>query len=402
MPPRLGVAVSGGGDSVALLCLAREMCATQGSALFAVTVDHGLRAESTDEAQTVATLCEELGVPHEVLRWGMWDGHGNLQNAAREARYELMGDWAARHDIGTVALGHTADDQAETMLMRIARRSGVDGLCGIPARQSRHGIDWVRPLLQAKRANLRTYLTENHISWVDDPSNDDTAFDRIKARRALTELAGLGIDAEAFQAVAENMVRVRKALILQTSLAAHDLCHLGGGGVSMCARKLLALPDEIRRRLLVQAIGWITGNVYPARRDAVLGLMAALERGTGATLDGCQVTVHRGQIWIFREYQAVRHMRCSIVDTWDNRWQFRSAEPVVDKGNLELRALGEEGLGQCGDWRAVGLPRALLLGTPSVWEGDHLVAAPLANPDNKWRAELDGGEEAFFATLLSH
>jgi tRNA(Ile)-lysidine synthase len=121
LPERLGIAVSGGGDSIALMHLLHRIASDEGVALFAATVDHGLRAESADEARTVAKQAAALGIPHDTLRWQGWDGAGNLQDHARQARYALLKEWAKRNDISAIALGHPADDQAETLLMRLAR-----------------------------------------------------------------------------------------------------------------------------------------------------------------------------------------------------------------------------------------------------------------------------------------
>ena len=128
-PPQvLGVAVSGGSDSMALLHLMHEFCQINKIELQAVTVDHRLRPEAAQEAAHVARQCAEMGLPHDTLIWQDWSGEGNLQNAARNARYHKMACWAGTRGIDTIAVGHTADDQAETVLMRLARRSGVDGL----------------------------------------------------------------------------------------------------------------------------------------------------------------------------------------------------------------------------------------------------------------------------------
>ena len=141
----LGVAVSGGGDSVALLLMLATVA--RGRPLAAVTVDHGLRPESGDEAAAVEALCAARGIPHATLRWNGWDGAGNLQDRARQARRTLIGAWARANGIGAVALGHTLDDQAETFLMRLARGSGVDGLSGMAPATRAEGVLWLRPLL---------------------------------------------------------------------------------------------------------------------------------------------------------------------------------------------------------------------------------------------------------------
>ena len=147
----IGVAVSGGGDSMALLLLLEEAAARAGRVVAAVTVDHGLRPESGGEAAAVAALCAGRGIAHATCRWGDWDGAGNLLDRARQARRALIADWARGRGIGAVALGHTLDDQAETVVLRLARGSGVDGLAGMAAVVRAEGILWLRPLLGVRR-----------------------------------------------------------------------------------------------------------------------------------------------------------------------------------------------------------------------------------------------------------
>ncbi|MEL6211659.1 MAG: tRNA lysidine(34) synthetase TilS, partial [Pseudomonadota bacterium] len=142
----VAIAVSGGSDSVALLVLMAELAKRADLRPVAISIDHGLREAAKDEVQFVMALCGRLGVPHHVENWRGWDGRGNLQDAARQARLELITDWAQASGISTVALGHTANDQAETVLMRMARGSGVNGLSAMAPRRLRQGITWVRPL----------------------------------------------------------------------------------------------------------------------------------------------------------------------------------------------------------------------------------------------------------------
>uniref|UniRef100_UPI0026223B47 tRNA lysidine(34) synthetase TilS n=1 Tax=uncultured Amaricoccus sp. TaxID=339341 RepID=UPI0026223B47 len=212
LPPlpdgRLGVAVSGGGDSVALLLLLHAA----GRDLAAVTVDHGLRPESVGEAASVAALCAARGIPHSVLRWEDRDPRGNLQQAAREARRSLIAGWAEASGIAAVALGHTLDDQAETVVMRLARGSGVDGLSAMRPETLALGILWLRPLLGIRRAALRAWLAAEGVAWAEDPTNADARFDRVRARLALPTLAGLGIGPERLAATARAVARACAAL----------------------------------------------------------------------------------------------------------------------------------------------------------------------------------------------
>ncbi|MGJ8618660.1 MAG: tRNA lysidine(34) synthetase, partial [Sulfitobacter sp.] len=306
------------------------------------------------------------------------------------------------HGISTIALGHTADDQAETFLMRLARRSGVNGLSGMSARVLRDGVTWARPLLKGGRAELRSYLQSHGIFWAEDPSNDDSTFDRIKARRILDALAPLGIDAQGLAAVAAHMAQARTALDWQTFLAAREIADVEAGAIVICDRKLRILPDEIQRRLFVHAINWISKEIYPARHAAVTSLMLGLRTGQAATVDGCHARRIGSSIWIFREHNAVKHAEAAPNEVWDGRWQLTPAEPFENNTKLTVRALGKAGLEQCKDWRASGLPHVVLLSTPAVWNDDVVVAAPLAGWGEKWHADVIGGKETFFAALLTH
>ncbi|MEW9919270.1 tRNA lysidine(34) synthetase TilS [Marimonas sp. MJW-29] len=398
----MGIAVSGGSDSMALLHLMREFCEIHKIELHAVTVDHRLRPEAATEADKVARHCTEIGVPHDTLVWEDWSGQGNLQQAARNARYAKIADWAQQYGIHTVAVAHTADDQAETVLMRLQRRSGVDGLSAMQARTVREGITWVRPLLKTRRETLRAYLRNNHVPWIDDPSNDDDRFDRIKARKALRLLSDLGIDANVLSEVADHLSQARRALDWQTFLAAKQIVEIEAGAIVIDETGLRLQPDEIQRRLIVRAIGWLSGAQPRPRRAAVATVMAALKRGQAGTLSGCHIRRIAARIWIFREYHAVRDL-CTRSDAlWDDRWWMYPSYPAEHDDSLCIRALGPQGLEQCPDWRASGRPHVVLQSVPGVWQGDKLISAPLAGFAENWAAELEGGPDAFFAALLSH
>lgn len=401
-PSVLGVAVSGGGDSMALLHLLHMLSTLHGTRLRVVTVDHGLREDAAAEAKLVADFCSGLGLRHDVLVWEGWDGTGNLQDAARRARYAMMAEWGRSNGIDAIAVGHTADDQAETVLMRLARRSGVDGLAGMKRRLVMEGMTWVRPLLSASRSDLRDYLIQGNIPWVEDPSNKNEAFERIKARKALTALEPLGITVAALSEVADNMLEARKALEWQTFLAARDSVYVNGGAVVVDDHKMRLLPDEVQRRLLVRAMNWISGENYPARRQAVMSVLKGLRRGQAGTAEGCHARRVGGAVWIFREYNAVVDVRSKPCALWDGRWRLSTSDPASDDPNLIVRALGEDGLAQCPNWRNCGRPHPVLLSTPSVWRNDEMLAAPLAGSSQNWHAEIDGGEETFFAALLTH
>ncbi|MGR3677522.1 MAG: tRNA lysidine(34) synthetase TilS [Paracoccaceae bacterium] len=399
LPSRLGVAVSGGGDSVALLHILLTSLKDEPVEIFAATVDHGLRPESHREAKQVATLCDQLGIEHTTLRWQNWDGQGNLQDQARRARYQLLTDWAKTCGIPVLALGHTADDQAETVLMRLARASGVSGLAAMPVRRTENGVMLFRPLLGVTRAELRSYLKRRGQSWVDDPSNDDTGYERIRMRQAFDVLEPLGLSVPVLARVADNMSRAREALDWYTFLAARELVEIRGGAVTFDIRCFRTHPNEISRRLLIRALSWVGATGYAPRQQPVEEALEAIRNARSYTLNGCRIVCRGGRAWICRELQAVREKVERPGLLWDQRW-------ILHGGRADCKetvgVLGQEGLLQCPNWRDQGLPREVLLATPALWRGDTLVSAPLAGYGNGWTAELEIGDEEFFASLLSH
>ncbi|MFC3614196.1 tRNA lysidine(34) synthetase TilS [Lutimaribacter marinistellae] len=397
-PQRIGVAVSGGGDSVALLDLLHRAFAGEGVELLAATVDHGLRPEAAEEARNVSTLCEQLGVSHTVLRWQGWDGSGNMQDQARRARYTLLTGWALDKGIELVALGHTADDQAETVLMRLGRAAGASGLAAMSPRRTLNGVTLVRPLLEQTRAELRSYLVQRGIDWAEDPSNVDRRFDRIKAREAISSLAPLGITVASLSEVARNMAQVRDALDWYVFLAARDIVSLDAGDVLIDLRGYRTLPEEIARRLLLHCVTWVGGGEYGPRRLAVAEAMQAIRHERPGALGHCLILRQGRSARICREYHFVKELEAPVSEVWDGRWALTGPSTP----GAVIRALGPEGLIECLDWRQTGRPRQALLSSPSVWKGERLLAAPSAGNACGWCARRIGGDEEFYASLLSH
>lgn len=397
-PTHLGVAVSGGSDSSALLHLLHIWTQSVGVTLSAVTVDHGLRKAAAAEAKAVGEICAGLGVDHTVLNWTGWDGKGNLQDQARQARYRLMTEWAQQRGISTIALGHTLDDQAETFLLRLARGSGVDGLSGMQTSHKAGGINWVRPALSVERQPLRDFLTRQQIGWIDDPSNEDTRFDRVKARKILKTLAPLGIDAARLASTAAALQPARDALECQTQAAAQSISEVQAAGVVLNLAGFTALHPEIQSRLLSHALRWVSSSRYPPRRTALQDLQAAVLSQKSSTLRGCRILVNKSEIRIMREHQAVKDVTCSTDAIWDTHWQFSG----VHQSDLQLRALGEQGIAHCPDWRDAGLTRASLLASPAVWQNQRLIAAPLAGFSNEWRLKTLFGLDHFISSIKPH
>ncbi len=380
----VAVAVSGGGDSMALLSLAMRWI----SHLTVLTVDHGLRAESAGEAALVAQHCSASSIDHETLTWHP-QRRGNLSDQARIGRYTLMAEACAARGIDTLLTGHTLDDQAETVLMRLGRGSGVDGLSGIRPLTNLWGLRIVRPLLAIPRERLRGHLQSEQLPWVDDPTNEDRRYTRVQAREAMNALAPLGITPDRLARTARLMVRARDVLEEQTDSLATGLCDFSPlGFVSFDPAPLRAAPRETALRLLSRLLCRVSGNIYRPRLDGLETLLAALEDEAfpGRTLHGCRIDPYRGRCVIQREPSsctATTRVTSSRV-TWDDRFEICPPPGFDPSPELRIAAAGEVGLHRLKaekvivskEWSAA--PRPARLCAPAVWKGQALIGIPLA------------------------
>lgn len=379
----LCLAVSGGSDSLALMRLTHRWATGRAISLHVVSIDHGLRRDSAQEAALVGRKAAALGLPHAVRRWTGWDGRGNLQDAARSARQTLLACHARESGAQAVLLGHTQDDQAETLLMRLARGSGVEGLGAMHPRIDHKGLSWLRPLLDVPRAELRAWLHASGEDWIEDPSNLDPRFDRVRIRQALAVLAPLGITAGGLASTAERLRAARDSLEHLAGLAAAELLSQDHGDYILQADGFDALPEDTRTRLVAGILCALSGTGY---RPRLAPLQAALQ-ARRATLHGCLLTRASGQIRISREYRAVAGMQTVPGQAlWDGRWQLLppTGQPLAQ--DAVIAALGPQGLAACPDRSLWRLPRTSLLSSPAVWQAGRLIAAPLAGAACGWQA----------------
>ncbi|MCF6306057.1 MAG: tRNA lysidine(34) synthetase TilS [Rhodobacteraceae bacterium] len=392
----LGVAVSGGGDSVALLMLLHAA----GHIIRAATVDHQLRPESTQEAADVAALCARHNIPHQTLVWQTPDTRGNLQNQARKARRRLLADWARQQGLADIVLGHTQDDQAETLLMRLARGSGVDGLSGMAAQRCVAGLCWHRPMIALARDELREYLRQKAITWVEDPGNDDLKYDRIKARKALEVLEPLGLTVSRLAETADHLRRARSALETTVQeLAQRSVTLSDAGELCIHLPDFRLAPREIQLRLLAAALRWVATARYRPRFNALAGLLETClaDQQKAKTLHGCSIGFTATHIIVNRELSATPAM-APLETIWDGRWQIGSFKGQ----DVQIKALNADGIRFCPDWRETGHSRASLLASPSLWQNGALIAAPFANFGDKWPVNLAGGKKGFYDRLITH
>jgi tRNA(Ile)-lysidine synthase len=298
---RLGIAVSGGPDSLALLLLA---AAARPGQVEAATVDHALRPESAKEAEMVAGLCEQLGVPHEI-RTVEWDQKPEtaIQERARTARYRLLGEWAQDRGIRALLTAHHIDDQAETFLMRLARGAGVRGLGAMRPVVNTPGaaVALVRPLLGWRRTELEQICADAGVAPATDPSNEDEQFERVRMRKALADIDWL--DAKSVALSADHLAQADAALQWATTQEWDRSVSNGNGAIIY---RPTDAPREIRRRIARRAVLRLAseGNIADLRGPELDRLLVVLMSGCKATLRG--VLCSGGNEWRFTRAPARR------------------------------------------------------------------------------------------------
>lgn len=284
---RLGIAVSGGADSLALLLLA---AAASPDAVAAATVDHGLRPEAAAEAEFVGAVCAALGVPHRTLPVTVPPG-ASIQARARTARYAALASWARQEGLEALLTAHHSDDQAETLLMRLVRGAGLGGLAGVRPIAEIGGLLVYRPLLGWRRDALRTVVEEAGLSPTDDPSNADETYDRVRMRRRLAETAWL--DAAPIARSAAALAEAEQALDWTAGTLATERVSAEG---SLLRLDPSGLPPELLRRLVLLCLRRVDPASAP-RGEQVTALIETLRRGGKMTLGA--VLCHGGSAFLF-------------------------------------------------------------------------------------------------------
>jgi tRNA(Ile)-lysidine synthase len=318
----LVLAVSGGPDSVALMWLAARWrnALSRGPRLLAVTVDHGLRQEAAREARDVKRLARTLGVAHRTMRWTAVKPKTGIPAAARLARYRLLANVARSSGASHILTAHTRDDQAETLLMRLLRGSGIGGLAAMARESEREGVFIGRPFLNISKSQLIATLERAGIGFADDPTNRDPGFTRPRIRKVIEGLAVEGGDARNLARLASRLARANAAIEVLVDGAARYLALKDAAatsqpaalrpsnGVSFDAASFATLAEEIRLRLLLRAIERF-GHEGPAELGKVEALLAAFDHtlrkaGKGRpvklkqTLAGAVISLARGRIVI--------------------------------------------------------------------------------------------------------
>lgn len=364
------LAVSGGSDSTALMWLVARWARTlaQSPRITVLTVDHGLRPEAAAEALKVAGWAKALGLDAQILTWTGPRPASGLQAKAREMRYGLMRDWCRAHEARLLVTAHTREDQAETFLMRLARGSGIRGLSGMRA-DERGPVILERPLLQTGRAALRATLEAAGHPWIEDPSNQDERFERVRLRKALPLLAELGLTPEA---VARSAARLERALapleeLCRDFLARHvEVRPEGFAVVDLAAFR--KLDEEVAIQLLERLLGRLGGGHEPPRLMAVEALHHWLRAGgtQARTLAGCRIAQRQRHLLIGREAGRISRTPVLLAPggsvLWDNRFKISIGQVDRDVAILPVRVLKVARNPELPAFVQDGLPALLLKG----------------------------------------
>ncbi len=384
--PRIALAVSGGPDSLALMQLVARWreARDRGPELSVLTVDHGLRPGSREEAELVGRAASALGLHHAIVHWDKEQRPTTrLQAQARVARYDLMAAYCHAHDIPALVTAHHLDDQAETFLMRLKRGSGLDGLAAIPEEGSWAGIAILRPLLDVPKARLVATLNEAGLPFLSDPSNADPRFERARMRQRSDALSLLGLTPEALALSARRLRRAREALdeAARDFLARHSA--MSEAGYATIDRSALAtVPREIALRALSQLIAAVGGGETPVQLAKLEKLLAALEANPDKahTLGRCRLETFASRLGLFREVRGgglpVARLSPGERTLWDNRFTIELGANAPEA--MTVRALGEGGLRELRERSSLisSVPRLAGRTLPSCWHGEVLIGLP--------------------------
>lgn len=359
---------------MALTLLAQEYAAANGGSIVTLTVDHGLRPESRAEAEQVAAWMRAHGITHHILTPAHRDVSNNLQEAARIWRYDVLAEFCAQHGILHCLIAHHAGDNRETLLHSQSRGNTQDGSAGMARIRNHRGIRFLRPLLAFERAELAAFLCTKNAEWIDDPSNKNEQFARVRNRKLLQQNAAQNaVLDEALSANAAARAQ-RDDALAEAAVRCVMLHPLGFAEIAL--DKLLAFEATLASQLVADTLTTISGATHRPRAHETARLMRALQYPLKKrTLHRCEITAHKNTLLIAREPSRVAQpvtLTGSGRMTWDDR--FRISYRIPNSESLTLRALGHDGRKQL---NATRIP----LATPSLWHLDTCVSVPYISTD---------------------
>ncbi|MGL9718269.1 MAG: tRNA lysidine(34) synthetase TilS [Wolbachia sp.] len=324
---KVAVAVSGGVDSITLLHLMISWA--KETLPIALIVNHGLRSESQEEAESAENYARELGVKESfILNWEKQNIRGNVQLQARKARYNLLTEWCKNNDVKHLLIAHHKNDQAETFLLRLERGSGIDGLSSMDYKSFFNGVHILRPLLDFSRSEIEKYANFHQLKWIEDRSNQDLKYRRTLYRNLLKASDDQRILTERICLTALHMKRAVKALMHYTRLAFNDCVNVHDlGYIEIKLSEFYKLPEEIALRLLLYSVMAISSKHYKPRYNSLIAIFnKILQRDSDVhcTLSECKIRKYRESILVIREPSKIQEVFARLPLNgpieWDNRF----------------------------------------------------------------------------------
>ena len=306
----IAVAVSGGGDSMALAVLLADWVKDKDITLHAITVDHGLRPESAAEAKIVGKWLKPLGITHKILKWDGDKPKTKIQEAARDARYRLMADYCQKKKITYLCVAHHGQDQMETILFRMAKGTGLDGLSGMrPINHLENGLILLRPLLPVSHTDLLETLKSKKMDWIEDPSNINNKYARVRIRNTIDVLENEGLSPERISSLS---TRITNAIDTLNYLIDKEyksiILYKDTERIEINYNDLLLLPIEGKTRILKMLISeFQSAKKYPARLEDIERLALKMTSAfKGSTLGGCQFSKKKGRLIVTLERKSTQ------------------------------------------------------------------------------------------------
>ena len=375
----LGLAVSGGSDSLAMLYICNDWAAENRVKLHCVTIDHKLRPESFKEAQLVAEHCNGLGVHHEIVEWKHEENlSGNLSDLARSARYRLIDEW--RKKLSFVLVGHTQNDQIETFFMNLKRGSGIEGLKGMPISFKRpEGYFVLRPLIHTSRESLQQFLEKKNINWVNDPSNDNKDFERVSQRETWKILKSKGFFESRIELSIDHMRRAHVALDRMLPIHFKQIGKQDLTDLLWEYNGFISLPEEFKLRLISAAVMWNGGLHYRPRFKAVLDVLKNITEKKTSVLGGAIIYHHADKIRITTEFQSIKNkaVNCTVGAVWRNIWQVKRE---IKDGHII--PIGIDGNKQLSKRQRSMMPFRSRIVQPGIFLNEKLLLAPTLDAES--------------------
>ena len=387
--PVVAVGVSGGCDSMALILLCDRWARRNGGRVIALTVDHRLRADSAAEAAQVGDWCARRGIEHRILTWDGEKPRTRIQETAREARYGLLSGWCRENGVLHLAIAHNREDQAETFLMRLTRGSGTFGLAATSAVVESGGVRIIRPLLGVSRERLRHTLREAGQDWIEDPSNRNPQYRRVRVRDWLPALAFAGCPPRRLAALAADFAETRVKVERRAASLIATSCRVDPAGYALLdAGPWENASDAAASLALARLILTLGGGIYAPRPDKTGKVLERLRSGTGeisSTLGRCRFVGRGGSVLVCRESRGLpvcSNLRPGERVVWDRRFVIRfagrSGGTLPD--DFSLSALGRGGWGEVvaerPELRAARIPYAVRVVLPAIRDSQGVLEVP--------------------------